>query len=443
MHFLAITAIAQILEVSSAFYPEKNGIFTPDQSFILPSQNTWVQFGGAQEVNNHNDKSETELPENRSKKDSKIVCGPSPFINTMNCFSLTHVGFLKSIPIPGGVSATPVLAEHSWVVATTKGFLIRIKTKSATDDLPDIDPQNTELWGSHSRQVMDDFVPKTIYQEPGVKTEKTTQPAVQAMPRNYFWVFPASSPFVGTPVVHNGIVYALTANQSLYAIDFITGKFLWSTKIGPDVSFSLENVSLRVTDRFILIGTTRGHLLVLDPSTGNQIHDMTINNQEAPDDTLFAGVTAPPLILDEHNIIISNAVSETQRIFLETFQTVWTYPEGSITTPLILNPDTIIVTTSNGKVTSLNAQTGFVNWSKNTNKTSPLVDATFTNNKKTILVATKRGELIALDSATGKILTQNRAIGTTVGFFFKTPEYPHDSCLSFSTGSFRCFRVKI
>lgn len=440
MHFLVTTALAQILEVSSAIYPEKNGIFAPENSFILPSQNTFVQFGGQQALDKTGNR--VLISEENTKNFSKIVCGPSPFINTMNCFSTAPVGFLKSVPIPGDVSTTPVLFENSWIVGTTKGFLLRVKTKSTTDTLPDIDPQSTELWGSSARQIMDDFVPKTIYRD-GSSKEDTSLESLQNFPKNYVWVFPTSSPFVGTPIIHNNLVYVLTANQSLYAIDFITGKFIWSVKISSNVTFSLENVSLRVTDHAILIGTTHGHLLALDPGTGHQIYDININNDNTLDDNVFSGVTAPPLILPDSHVIISNASSETKRISLDNGQIQWSYAEGSIATPLLLNPNTIILTTSSGKVVNVNAQTGTTNWSVNLHKTSPLVDATLTHDKTIVLVATKRGELIAIDSATGKILAQNRAIGTTIGFFFKTQDQSHDACLSFSTGSFRCFRVKL
>lgn len=437
MQLFVLASLAQILEVSSAFYPEKNAIFSPEDSYILPSQHTFVQFGGQQILDKQGNKKIFSTGSEDTY--SKIVCGPSPFINTMNCFSTAPVGFKKSVPIPGNVSTTPVLVDHSWVIGTTKGFLLKIKTKSETDDLPDVDPDSTELWGSSARQVMDDFVPKTIYREAG-GTEKSTE-AIK-IPKNYFWLFPTSSPFVGTPIVHNGVVYALTANQLLYAIDFMTGKFIWSVKIGSDASFSLENVSLRVVDNKVVIGTMRGHLLVLDAVTGNHLHDVNISSDVTIEENLFSGITAPPFVCDDNTVIVSNVASDTKRISIDTAQVVWTYAEGSITTPVLGDSETILLATSSGKVVSVNLQTGTTNWSTNLHKISPLVDLTLTEDKKTILVSTKRGELIALDAKKGKVLVENRAIGTTVGFFFKTADQLHDSCMTFSTGSFRCFRMK-
>jgi len=422
MSIITKTAVA-ILEVSSSFYPEKTGIFSPDQNYILPSQETWAQFGGNKDV----------------------VCGPSPFINTLNCFSTRHKNFIKSVPIPGNLSTTPIFYDDSWIIGTTKGFLIRIKAESQSKFIPSVSPASTELWGSYSRDVMESFVAKTVYKDKSQtdkEIKKNTESSLEDATKfsNYTWVFPTSSPFTGTPIIYDNYVYGITASQSLQAIDLESGKLIWSIRINAESSFYLANNSLLIENNNLLVSSNRGDLLVLNPKTGDQIKKVSLQSSYQQE-SRFPNIVAAPLSTDSNHIIVSNALSETKKITLSDLNTVWSYTEGSVNTAIKLN-SAVFLLTSNGKVVRLDDITGNVDWSTDININSPLIAGTLINDNKTLLVATQRGNLLALDISSGKILAQNRPIGSVVGSFFDNSYHKNETCLTFSTGSFRCFRVK-
>lgn len=420
MNFITKTA-AIILEVSSSFYPEKNGIFSPDQNYILRSQQTWVSFGAG----------------------SNTVCGPSPYINTLNCFSTKFKNYSASVPIPGDLSTTPVFIDDHWIIGTAKGFLFKVKADLKNNGIPTITPSTTELWGSESRQIIESFAPKTIYKNPSETDEQARKnnKGNNAQTENYEWIFPTSSPFTGTPVIHNKIVYGITQNQTLQAIDYDNGKLIWSMKVGKQASLYLANHSINVKDSRLLVASNRGDLYLLNSQNGDVIAQTTVGTARDQENR-FPSIVAAPLYTDDNHILVSNSISITQKLSLDSLETTWSYPEGSVNTPLKLNSSTVILLTTDGNAVSLDSASGATNWKTNLELLSPISTGILTNDNKTILIATQRGELIAVDSNSGKILTQNRAIGSVVGDFFPLAQHPDQSCLSFSTASFRCFKVK-
>jgi outer membrane protein assembly factor BamB len=460
-----ITSYPEILEVIGAYPPGPVGSESTRPTVVIPYQKTFTQFGGL--TQNHSFTLENQklikkkdLANNLNLSSLKIeilprsVCGNSPEQNTMICFDLNRNGqYIASYPIPGELSATPIFADDSWLLATTKGFLLRVDADKKNKYLPTLGNTNTALWGNNSRKYMASFRPKPIYTEQGKPTvaspnTDSIKDTAQLSP-GIKWVFPSSSEFVGTPIILNGLVYLFSASHYLQAHDWNTGRLAWALRLAPDVNLRLESNALIATSSEVIVGTDLGTLLILSPKNGSilwswQIPGATSEQREqtqlpaGPD--RFTSISAQPL-LSGRNLIVSNAESMTQNISLDSKTAVWSYPNGSVAQPKRYK-ESIIIGSSTGKVISLNSQTGEVRWStKITNDSSPITSL-FVTNSEVILAATSRGQIFMINPVSGKILAQNLPIGETNGEFFAGYDKA-DACISFSQNGFRCFYAKV
>lgn len=460
-----VTSYPEILEVIGAYPPGPISSESTRPTVVMPFQKTFTQFGGF--TPDHPFTLENQKLIKKQDASNKInlnptkieflprpICGGSPEQNTMNCFDLNKSGqYLASYPVPGSLSTTPVFADNSWLIGTAKGFLLRVEANKENKYLPTLGNTNTALWGTYARKYMASFRPKPIYLEqakqatPVPNTE--TNKEVTALSPGIKWIFPASSEFVGTPVIHNGFVYIFSANQYLQALDWNTGKLAWALRLAPDVNLRLASNAFVVTSSEVIVGTDLGTLLILNPKNGNivwswQIPGATPSQREqtqlpsGPD--RFTSIVAPPL-LNDRNLIVSNAESMTQNISLDTKSALWSYPIGSVAQPKKYK-ESIIIGSSTGNIISLNDQSGNLLWStKITDDLSPIMSL-FITKSEVILAVTSRGQIFMLNPVNGKILAQNLPIGEVNGDFFAGYDKV-DACISFSQNGFRCFYAKV
>jgi outer membrane protein assembly factor BamB len=402
----------------------------------MPPARSFAQFGGV------------DLP--LGDKVTRPWCGPSPEINTLNCFDLNRAGvYLQSFPVPGKISSTPLFYENSWLIGTAKGFLMRVEANDDNRKLPKLNQDNIDLWGAGSREVMANFRPKPIYTEDSSPDQSSArQYSTPTITKGIKWVFPASSSFIGTPVIKNGLVYIFAASQYFQAFNWETGKLVWAVRLAPAANLRLNSDALIVTDSEVFVGNSLGTLLTLNPSNGAVLWSWQVppaDDSQRTQTSLpagpdkFYGIVAAPLVV-KRNLIVSNAESMTQAISLDTHNLIWSYPVGSVAKAKNYKNE-ILLGTSNGKVVSLNADNGEVKWSTNITDSSPILSLFLTKNN-VLLAATRRGQIFMLDPENGKILARNFPIGDVNGEFFAGFSKA-EACLSFAANGFRCFRAKL
>lgn len=432
-HLKFVQPKPELKEELAAYPPGKPQSPSIEKDVVMPPMRSFAQFGG---VINSNSKNKVASP----------FCGPSPRTNTMNCFDFTHHGlYLGSFPIPGRVSSTPIYFENSWLIGTSKGFLMRVEADKNNRNLPKLGGESVDLWGSRSREVMANLKPKPVYLEDSNVSSQTI-PVI--IPQGVKWVFPASSSFIGTPVVKNGLVYVCSASQYLQAFNWDTGKLMWAVRLAPSTNLRLDSEALIVTESFVVVGNSLGTLLVLNPINGSLLWSWQVssaNDEQRTQTSLpagpdkFSGIVAQPLLVD-NMIIVSNAESMTQSLGLETHHLIWSYPVGSVakTQPY---KDSVLLGTSHGKVVSLNKANGRVNWKTTLTDSSPVISLFLTQND-VLLAATRTGQVFMLEPTTGQILAHNFPIGEVNGEFFPGFEKAQ-ACLNFAANGVRCFRAKL
>lgn len=443
----------KIIETIAAYPPNPGSNRSVLPAVVLPFQRTFAQFGGLTKdhpfvLENLNKNSTNELKSKLKQKNNfpASICGGSPERNTINCFDLNKNGqFLASYPIPGFISATPIFHDESWLIATSKGFILRVEANKENNYLPRLGEDNIALWGAYSRKYMAQYKPKPVYSDQLKSSTTESDNALQAPPPNTNWIYSTSSEIVGTPIVQNDLAYVFSANQYLQAIDWHTGKLAWSLRLSPDTNLGLLNNSLTYTNSELIVGTNLGTLLFINPKNGNilwtwQIPEATALQREqtqlptGPD--RFASIIAKPFLFED-NIVASNTDSMTQKISLISKTALWSYPIGSVAQPKKLN-DNIFIGSSAGKVLALNFQSGELLWSSDLTLGSSPIMSLFITKSEVLLAATAKGQIFMLDPSNGKILAQNLPIGEINGEFFAAYENS-DACLSFSQNGFRCF----
>lgn len=459
-----VTSYPEILEVSGSYPPGPVGTLSTRPTVVIPYQKTFSQFGGLTPDNLFSIEKQKKVKEEDGKNSlinkSKIpffprpVCGASPEQNTLNCFDLNHSGqYLQSYPIPGAVSSTPIFYDNHWLIGTNKGYLVKVEANKQNSYLPLLGAENTSLWGNYARKYMAIFKPKPIYKDQG-NTNNTTNShdlikETLSHSQNIKWIFSNSSKFVGTPIIQNGFIYVFSANEYIQAFNWETGKLSWALRLAPDVNLRLSSNALITTASEVIVGTNLGAVLILNPINGSiawswQIHEASDSQREltqlpaGPDK--FNSIVATPLVI-ERNLIVSNSESMTQNISLETKSAVWSYPIGSVAQPKSYK-NAVIIGSSNGKIISLNKETGEVLWATNlTLDLSPIMSV-FITKSNVILASSSRGQIFMIDPENGKVLSQNLPIGETNGEFFAGYD-KSDACISFSQNGFRCFYAKV
>jgi len=397
----------------------------------MPYQRSFAGFGGLQTENN------------------RIVCGPAPDTNTMSCFDIKWNASLAGyFPVPGMLSSTPVFSDHSWLIGTEQGFLMRVESLSEKSFLPALGSDHIALWGSQSRSLIASLKPKTSYStsENAGSNPSSTDPISQ-LP-HVKWMLSTSSAIVGKPLIKNGLAYIFSANQYFQAIDWNTGKALWSVRLAPDSTLKLNSSAAAVTDSEVILGNSFGTLLVLNPTDGsvlwktqlaqaNQAERLQFNLPAGPD--RFPAIVAAPLISGRH-VIVSNAESMTQCFDLDKKALLWSVPIGSVATPLQLEDGSIVIGSENGSLLRLDKDTGKPLWKTLLTNVSPITSLALSKTNL-LLAATNRGQIFLIDPQTGSVQDKNLAISETNGEFFQTQD-KELSCLSFAMDGFRCFKVQ-
>ena len=416
--------------------PGKTNSMSIEPEVVMPPMRSIAEFKGITST----------LPD----KTTRPWCGPSPKTNTLNCFDLNESGnYLQSFPLPGKLSSTPLYYERSWLLGTSKGFLIRVNANRENNNLPQLEKDNFKLWGSHSREVMANYKPKTIYTESESTSEiaslrSSSQPILTS---GIQWIFNSASPFIGTPVIKDGFVYAFSSSQYFQAFNWETGKLIWAARLAPASNLRLNSNAFQITSSAIYVGNSLGSLMALNPTDGTVLWTWQVpsaTNEErlltklpaGPD--RFYGIVASPLVL-KNILIVSNAESMTQAVSLSSHASVWSYPAGSVTKPRLYKKN-VLLGTSDGKLVSLDAITGVANWTTKITKGSPIMSLMLTKNNNYLYVTTHLGQIFLINPETGKIITNNNPIGEIIGDF--EPGFgKSEACLSFISNRFRCFRV--
>jgi hypothetical protein len=366
------------------------------------------------------------------------VCGPSAAINTMVCYGLDTGSLLGEFPIPGALSTTPVFFEESWLFGTSEGFLVRTNRVIGGQVNPFF--ENSRLpafWGAEARKEMAAMRKNSI-------------------PAEYKWAFYTSAEFTGTPIVVNNVVLALASNQFLYALDWNTGRVLWTLRLAPDASMRLLGDSLALLpgrkEGEVAVGTSEG--LFLGVSVANGQVQWRHRMPTAPGERFHAAMAkAKPL---DRSLLLTSAEGVIQKVAVERCHSEgsdgsgrcagdsrfveWSYSIGTTFTPVV-SGNRVLVGGEDGSVVMLDGgRSGALMWRKPLFHL-PVVAMTSlpAQSPEYVLVVSASGEVVLLDFS-GKVRGVIAPLGVPVGEFI-AGRSGDEACLSFSIPGLRCFSI--
>lgn len=376
-----------------------------------------------------------------------VTCGPGANLNTMTCSKLTqrHEGPSDPAlsdevhhPVPGSVTAAPLFLQDSWLVGTSEGFLVRIKSNKVGEPLQE--REELELWGKTARSFIAGLKSASTGSETGSNS---------SLPKSWAWASFTGSRFTGRLVSNGSLVLGVTANNYLHAIQFQNGKTLWTSRLGRDLPLRLDTISLEIVEggRQVVVGAPDGMLVGLNVENGQPLWQHRLSPSPTEH---FPAVVAPPLVV-ERSLVVSSAEGETQKIQLESCasktgcRVQWKLPVGSVTRPIAI-ANAVIVGGFNGSLVSAERESGAILWEvKSVFRADPIVamaSLTGANGSPLLVAASANGDMVLVDPHSGAILDRTAAVGTPIGEFF-LGHASDEVCLSYAVPGFRCFRASL
>jgi len=212
-----------------------------------------------------------------------------------------------------------------------------------------------------------------------------------AVPTTDPWDF-----WLSSPVVHDGKVYVGSSDERLYALDAATGAVAWVFKSG-----GMIHSRPAVAGNTLVFGSWDGAVYALDAVSGKQLWRYQTDTEQKTSTHL--GVQAGPLI-DGDTVFIGSRDAHFYALDLATGRMKWRYDgRGSwIVSNAVADGERVYFGTSDTNVlVALDKRTGQVKYEHDT-KVWTYATPVLADNA--VIGASMRGELFALDAASGKPL---------------------------------------
>src|SRR5579859_1835512 len=200
------------------------------------------------------------------------------------------------------------------------------------------------------------------------------------------WTATTGNSIYTSPAVVNGIVYAGSSDQSMYAFDAKTGTTLWKAPGTWPV-----NSSAAVANNIVYVGEDDGFLHAFNAKTGAVVWT-----------TLVGGFVGSPTV--SQGIVYVGASMGTTSLYAVDARSgtvLWTAPTSYITsTPAVAN-NIVYVSSSNGNLYAFNAKTGATVW---TAQAGSDLSSSPTVANGVVYIGSEDGNLYAFNAKTGAVI---------------------------------------
>lgn len=207
------------------------------------------------------------------------------------------------------------------------------------------------------------------------------------------WTFPTRIETLSEPLLVEGVLYVLTGNNSLYALDAATGRQMWLYSRQDPSSLSIRGGSKpALRNGTLYVGFSDGSLVALLASTGALKWEKQLSRNKK-----FRDLDTDPLIEGDY-IYVLGYDDHAYCLRAATGEQVWKSELGGYGA-ILLAGDRIYFGSSNGQFVALNKETGKKVWG------FPLKEGIATSAslyKGLIVFGESQGALQILDAATGR-----------------------------------------
>lgn len=170
------------------------------------------------------------------------------------------------------------------------------------------------------------------------------------------WKFETKVSVFARPFISDNRVYFTASDDVVYCLEKDTGKWVWHYKRGGDYITTVRgNSAPTLSDGRIYVGFSDGYIVALDSKDGNLKWEQKIHKG-----TKFTDVDASALI-DGDRIYVPSYDGELYALTTQAGKIVWHIDVGG-SKRVVMNDKTLYMGTSNGRVISINKDTGRIGW---------------------------------------------------------------------------------
>jgi len=217
--------------------------------------------------------------------------------------------------------------------------------------------------------------------------------SIQADTGKVLWTFPTKIETLSEPLLNEGILYILTGNNSLFALDASDGKQLWLYTRQDTSSLSIRGGSKpAIRNGTLYVGFSDGSIVALLAQNGALKWEKQLSRNKK-----FRDLDSDPL-LEGDFMYVTGYDDHVYCLRAATGETVWQAPYGGYGS-IVMSGDRLYLAASTNEFLALQKETGQKVWSY------PLKEGIATSatvHKGLVIFGESQGALQILDAASGK-----------------------------------------
>lgn len=234
-----------------------------------------------------------------------------------------------------------------------------------------------------------------------------------------FWSVLTDSPIRAAPTVHDGQVYAVTVDSTIYAFDLATGEELWTHSGIVEGVGLLGGAAPAAGNGLVIAAFSSGEVFALRDSNGRPAwsDSLTAVRRLGPLASL-ADIRGAPIV-DDQLVVATSHSGRLAAIDLRSGVRIWEQPVGGIETPTVAG-NNIFTLTNNAELVALVRDRGLIRWvtplprfEDPEDRERPIVWAGPLLAGDRLWLASSTRRLVAIDPRTGELVA-DIDIGTAV-----------------------------
>lgn len=170
------------------------------------------------------------------------------------------------------------------------------------------------------------------------------------------WNILVRSETLAAPLIDDGVVYFLTGNNVLHALDATDGHELWIYSRVDSQNFSIRGASSpTVVDGVLMLGFSDGYLVALNAKTGSMKWETLLNKNKR-----FRDIDSTPVV-DGEFVYVTGYDSHLYCVRAQSGDLVWKSEPGGFGKVLIKG-DRLFYSSSSGEVLAIEKKSGNLIW---------------------------------------------------------------------------------
>lgn len=231
--------------------------------------------------------------------------------------------------------------------------------------------------------------------------------ALDAATGGELWRTPMTAPMTGSPSIKDGLVFATSNNNEIFALSLATGDVEWSDQAIAETARVLGSPSPAAVEELVVAPFSSGEVIAYLASNGRRLWSEALSRSGRFTPISSINDVSSRPVLSAGVVYAASQSGLLTGIDGRSGNRLWVQPVGSVQAPALAG-DYMFVASTEAQVVALQAQTGKVYWvtqlaeyekeRKREDKitySGPLIAS------GRVVVASSTGELIALDPQTG------------------------------------------